>query len=243
MKVIYEPSGKAQEYSELAANLYQGCSHGCLYCYAPKVVHQKKDEFHTNIKPRKDVLKWLDRQAPHYKGKEVFLCFTCDPYGPEEMEHCTTRDAIKLLYGHSVGVNILTKGGDRAERDLHILAERPELSRLGATLTFDNIQDSLKWEPMAAIPDSRIRMLYRAHNMGIKTWASMEPVIDPEQTLKLIRQTHQFVDSYKVGRWNHDARANDIDWRDFLRRVVDLLEEKGCNYYIKRDLSVYGGKE
>ena len=34
MNVIYEPKGRAREYSELACNLYRGCTHGCRYCYA-----------------------------------------------------------------------------------------------------------------------------------------------------------------------------------------------------------------
>lgn len=35
MNVVYEPRGRAREYSELAYNLYRGCTHGCRYCYAP----------------------------------------------------------------------------------------------------------------------------------------------------------------------------------------------------------------
>ena len=33
-KPIYEPSGRAREYGELAVNIYTGCNHGCSYCYA-----------------------------------------------------------------------------------------------------------------------------------------------------------------------------------------------------------------
>ncbi|KAA6320448.1 hypothetical protein EZS27_029784 [termite gut metagenome] len=32
-KAIYNPSGKAGEYSYWACNFYNGCSNGCTYCY------------------------------------------------------------------------------------------------------------------------------------------------------------------------------------------------------------------
>ena len=38
MSIIYEPRGKAREYSELAVNLYTGCSHGCRYPHKIKSV-------------------------------------------------------------------------------------------------------------------------------------------------------------------------------------------------------------
>lgn len=35
-KSIYNPSGKAGEYSRWACNFYVGCSNGCEYCYCKK---------------------------------------------------------------------------------------------------------------------------------------------------------------------------------------------------------------
>ena len=238
-KVIYEPSGKAKEYSDFAVNLFTGCSHGCTYCYAPNVLHRKPEDFHANVQPRPGILDKLRKEAPAHKGKEVLLCFTCDPYCPEERKFGVTREAITILQAAGVGVNILTKSGDLPSRDFDLLHLCPDLSRIGATLTFSDAINSLEFEPKASLPDDRIAMLNEAHDIGLPTWASLEPVIDPEQTLNLINLTHSFVDYYKIGKWNYDKRANDIDWADFLRRAVKLLDSLGAEYYIKKDLAAF----
>jgi len=239
MNVIYEPSGKAKEYSDLALNIYKGCPHGCLYCYVPSATFKKRDAFHANVTPRKDILEKIRSEVVDHKGKEVLLCFTCDPYPPEEMKFMITRQAIKELHGAGVAVNLLTKGGHRAQRDFDLLIEHPELSKLGATLTFDNWDDSKKWEPQAECYSERLQMLYEAKLRGIRTWASLEPVIEPEQTLNLIKMSAEFVDHFKVGRWNYDQRANEINWKKFVHEAVELLEKLGASYYIKKDLAVF----
>ena len=109
----------------------------------------------------------------------------------------------------------------------------------GATLTFLNKEDSLKWEPGAALPNERIAILKQAYKIGISTWVSLEPVIDPEQTLEIIRQTYEFVDLYKVGKLNYHPLAKMIDWHKFVVDVIRVLKEKKKHYDIKKDLLHY----
>ena len=54
MSIIYEPRGKAREYAELAVNLYKGCSHACVYCYAPAATFCDREKFSSPdyIRPR-----------------------------------------------------------------------------------------------------------------------------------------------------------------------------------------------
>jgi len=61
-------------------------------------------------------------------------------------------------------------------------------------------------------------------------------VIDPAQTLALIEATHEFVDHYGVGKWNHDPRANEIDWPKFRADAEALLNKRGKSYKIKDGL-------
>lgn len=233
MPIIYEPSGKAKEYCDLAANLYIGCGHGCTYCYAPRCLHTTPEQF-GNARPRGDILRQIEKEAPAHSGKEVHLCFTCDPYQPIEREHRLTRRTLEIFTRNRVRARILTKGGPRCLDDLTLLRENRAV--VGATLTFVNEEDSSLWEPGAASPANRLATLGALHDHGIETWASLEPVIDPAQSLELIRRTIGFVDTYKVGKWNHDRRANEIDWHAFASEAVNLLERHGQRYYIKEDL-------
>ena len=238
MIVVYHPGGKAAEYSDLALNHYKGCTHGCTYCYAPTALHRDRAEFHASDEPRKDVLKNLALDAPHLTGKEVLLSFACDPYCPGEAKHRITREAVKILHKHGVGVNILTKSTGALE-DLNLFTARPSLSRIGATLT---VWNSKEWEPNAPEVAQRIAMLTRFKRHGIRTWASMEPVLDPDEALDIMEFTANVVDHYKIGVWNYDKRARQIDWASFLDRAEALLQKLGKSYYIKKDLQAAAGK-
>jgi DNA repair photolyase len=46
MTIIYEPTGKAREYSPLAANLYSGCDHNCDFCFVPSIMSRFRKVLH-----------------------------------------------------------------------------------------------------------------------------------------------------------------------------------------------------
>ena len=234
--VIYEPRGKAREYCRLAVNLYSGCSHGCIYCYAPNAVHKTRQEF-KQARPRLGIIDKLTIEAARLRFDKpdcpILLCFTCDPYQPSEATFRITRQAIEILKSNRLNVEILTKGDGIVSRDFDLYGKE---DWFGVTLTCDNAEDSVKWEPIAAVPRQRIENLRTAHDKGIKTWVSLEPVLYPEQTLNLIDMTHEFVDEFKVGVLNYHPLRLTINWADFGRRAIDKLESLGCRYYLKDDL-------
>ena len=239
MPLIYEPRGKAAEYSPLAMNIYKGCSHGCVYCYAPAATYKKREVFHANPEPRKNFFPELDKDLKKYRGdnRPVLLCFTTDPYQPLEETAKLTRWSLKSLINNGNSVRILTKGGMRAARDFDIMASGN--CEFGATLTFLDIAQSVEWEPHAALPADRIMALREAKNAGIRTWVSLEPVIDPQQVYAIIEKTHEFVDLYKVGKLNYHPRAKEIDWHDFRVNVESLLTSLKKDFYIKQDLQKF----
>jgi len=239
MKAIYEPRGAAGEYAPLAVNLYSGCSHGCTYCYAPGCLRMSAERF-GKPQPRVGIIEALDRDSKRLAGGgggPVLLCFTCDPYQELEREHRLTRRALEILLGDGWVVRILTKNPEMAlELDGHLIWAYPAGVEFGTTILFTDEAKRQVWEPGAPTIASRIRALARARDMELHTWVSLEPVIDPEEALKVIDRFDHLVDVWKVGRWNHDRRANSIDWPGFTRRALDLLLQQGACYYIKDEL-------
>lgn len=238
LKVIYNPKGRAAEYSTYAVNVYNGCNFGCKYCFAPLVLKREKEDFHNNIKERDNFLLKLERDCEKLQGlsEKVLLCFTCDPYGDLDLKLQSTRKVIELFYKYNINFQVLTKGGMRAARDFDLYKKGDAFA---CTLTFLNEELSKEWEPNAASPSDRIQALKEAHSLGIETWVSLEPVIDPAETLKIIEETYEFVDLYKVGTLNYNEKAKEIDWTKFGNDAISLLKKYNKNYYIKDDLKKY----
>jgi DNA repair photolyase len=235
--VIYEPRGRAKEYSPLACNLYRGCSHRCRYCYAPACQRTNITDWADNVWPRRDVIRHLEKDAAKLRGdpRDVLLCFLCDPYQPADDTHRLTRQALEILGRNALTAQVLTKGGTRTLRDFDLM--RRYGVRFGSTMVFCNDADRAEWEPAAAPVEDRIKAIKAAHAEGIFTWVSLEPVIDPQQSLALIRELHAHVDFWKVGKLNHmrDHEAT-TDWRAFREDALALLRKLNAKAYIKNDL-------
>lgn len=237
-KVIYEPKGKAREYSPLALNLYLGCTHNCKYCYAPSCIQKSRENYFKVPEPRKNILENLEKQLKKEVPKEqILLSFVGDVYCETSDNNETTRQVLEMLLKYKAPVAILTKGGKRCLKDLDIFKKFGEHITIGATLTFDNDKDSLEWESGGAVPSERLEALKILHEEGIKTFASFEPVIIPEQSINLIKQSLDFIDVYKIGKINnYKGIDKTIDWTKFLQEAIDILRPAGKEFYIKHDL-------
>lgn len=238
-QMIYAPSGQAGEYARLAANPYRGCGNGCVYCYVPSVIKMDRTEFNEGATPRTDFLKQLAKDAAKYRAigskEQVMLSFTTDPYHPGDTS--LTRETLETLRAYGLSFCTLTKGGQRALRDLDLF--RLECDAFASSLTSLDEAESLRWEPNAAIPDDRIATLKEFHTAGIFTWVSLEPVFNTKATIEIIRRTHTFVDLFKIGRINYSKLTQLTNWRDFTERVLRVLAETGAGYFIKKDLQPF----
>ncbi len=245
MNVVYEPKGRAREYSELACNLYRGCTHGCRYCFAPACMRTTGEKWHAQAEARPNVLKNLKKDAEKLRGdaRRVLFCFLSDPYQPLEREERLTRQALQIVAKYGLNSQVLTKGcADLIHEDLGLMKDAR--TQLGITLCFTDDALRQDWEPHASTVEERLTVLKAAHQTGIFTWISLEPVIDPAQALEVIRMAHPYVNFWKVGKLNHMKEYEQaVNWRKFLGDVEFLLSRVDAKYYIKNDLRSFALKQ
>jgi DNA repair photolyase len=239
MNVIYKTTGEAHEFAPLAVRLYfGGCAYGCLYCYGPQTMRRRREAFITHARRKKDILKYLERDAQRIGGddREILVTFGSDPYQPFEMTLGTTRQAIEILINHGLRIMILTKGGMRAARDFDLL-EAYDKCRFGISVVFTNQADASHWEPHAPPVADRIQAIQQAHGRGIKTWVCLEPVIDPDQALELIQELHPVAGHWKIGILSYRRLPRPVNWMQFKEDATNLFDSLGADYHFKQSLT------
>jgi hypothetical protein len=128
----------------------------------------------------------------------------------------------------------------------------------GFTLTGHN-----ELEPGASTNIERIFAMYELHTSGFKTWASIEPVIDFDSRLKMIRRTFGFCDLYKIGlqsgkKYDKDElldfwsdinakshlRGNEckIYYKDSLLKAAGLRREDLPANHVNKDYNIFSDK-
>lgn len=223
MNPIYKPKGAAAEYGDYALNIYTGCPHRCFYCYVPGILRKTREEFHSCVEPRKNIVSETARQIERegITGKTIHLCFTCDPY-PTGFDTTPTREIIKLLKDSGNHVQILTKGDGL--RDFDLLDSEDWYG-----ITLDGTENKSRLSDLDLIQRLSVAKLF-----GVKTWVSFEPVVNDENVLNYIDFVAPISDKMKIGKLNY--HPSDINWADFGRRAEALCQSLGVDYYIKDSL-------
>ena len=167
-----------------SVNPYQGCEHGCIYCFArPSHAYWNLGaglDFETRIFHKPGLARLLERElaAPGYRCKPINLGANTDPYQPAEREQRTTRELLEVLLAHRHPVTIVTKS-TLVLRDLDLLAELAERRLCSVAVSLTTLDDELKrlLEPRAAAPRARLRVISELAAAGVPVTALLAPMI------------------------------------------------------------------
>ena len=248
-KAIYTPKGKAGEYAQWACNFFTGCSNDCEYCFCKRGVmshawdtapHLKKcftSERHAfNVFCRE-----LDKCEDKIGSSGLLFSFTTDPLLPETRD--LTFKAMEEAIFRGINVKILTKRVDwldefitRTEIQTILYGEGKHRIAFGFTLTgFD------EKEPSASLTDERIEAMRELHDLGFKTFASIEPIITPAMSRNMIASTREFCDLYKVGIIS--GKGKNYYNRAHVEKLFEWLfkEATDCRIYLKDSFIDYLG--
>lgn len=268
-KAIYTPKGAALEYGRVGCNFYTGCPHDCEYCYlkrgAPsKQLGGKEVKLKKCFKDKADAFDVFCKEArahiDYLRKTGIFFSFTTDPLINETME--LTISAMKFCVHTQIPVKVLTKNADFIHNEnMDALLGSDEAKKyisFGFTLTGHD-----EMEPAASANIERIEAMQYLHDMGFKTFASIEPVIDWAAASEVVSASLECCDHYKIGLRSgvkgnyYDVYASSIAVHDivndiiFMKRTVYLKEsvrkllskthsERDLNDFLKDTLDMDG---
>ena len=228
-KAIYSPKCKAGEYAKYACNFYVGCSNDCAYCYckrgilghamgAPKATLKKcfKDELDALEVFKKE----LNAHKEELQKHGLFFTFTSDPFIAETRE--LTIRAIDYAIDRAVPCKILTK--------------RADISIPGTWHHYDHLRNRLAFgftltghdelEPGASTNAERIATMRKLHNLGFKTFASIEPIVTLFESEMMIQMTLDCCNLYKIGLMSGKRPYSRDEVTLFCSRVDAMIAKR-----------------
>ena len=165
-------------------NPYQGCEHGCIYCYA-RPSHSYLDlspglDFETQIfyKPNAAAKLLEAWEKPGYECKPITIGANTDPYQPAEKSLKVTRELLLLFLQHRHPVNIITKG-NLVCRDIDVLAELAGAGLCSVAISLPTMDADLKriMEPRVPSAAARLKAIMQLTQRGVPTSVLIAPII------------------------------------------------------------------
>ena len=169
---------------EQSINPYQGCEHGCVYCYA-RPTHAYLGlspglDFETRIFAKTNAAKLLRAELgkPGYKPALIVLGANTDPYQPIERKLGLTRALLEVLAEYQLPIGIITKNA-LVTRDLDILGGMAAKGLVHVSISLTTLDHALarKLDPRASSPTSRLQAMQTLAQAGIPVAVFASPMI------------------------------------------------------------------
>lgn len=206
-------------------NPYQGCEHGCTYCYArPSHAYLELSpglDFETKLFAKINAAALLRKtlSAPGYQPQVIALGANTDPYQPIEKELKITRQLIEVMAEYNHPFAIVSKNA-LVERDLDLLAPIAQKRLAHVFISVTNLDHVLasRLEPRASSPTRRLETIARLTEAGVPTGVMVAPVIPlltdcfMEEILERAKEAGAIMAGYTVLRLPNEVAPLFQEW-------------------------------
>ncbi len=236
-------------------NPYQGCEHGCIYCYARNTHeywgYSSGMEFEQNILIKKNAPQLLREKlmSKNWEADSIMLAGNTDIYQPAERRFGITRKILEVFLDLKHPVSMITKNS-LIERDLDVLSELAKDSLVFVTLSLTTLNEKLKriMEPRTASAHSVLRTIRRLTSEGVPVNVNVAPIIpginDEEifDVIKAVADAGALSAGYIVVRLNGHNDKLFEDWvkKNFSDRANKVLNQIKTMHGGKLNDSNYG---
>jgi DNA repair photolyase len=246
-KTILNPVESADIPAAWSMNPYQGCEHGCVYCYArnthPYWGYSAGIDFEQKILVKRNAAELLEQafQKKTWKASPVMFAGNTDIYQPAERKFEITRACLEVFWKYRNPVSLITKNS-LVLRDLDLLRQLASDNLVHVAISITTLQEALRQflEPRTATVKQRLRTVETLSEAGIPVFVMMAPIIpglnDHEifELVKTVADCGALGVGYTMVRLNGDVAVIFEDW---IRKNMPDRADKVLN----KIKNVHGG--
>lgn len=246
---------------ELSMNPYQGCEHGCSYCFA-RPTHEYWGfsagiDFERKIMVKKNAPQLLEKffRKRNYIPRTITLSGNTDCYQPIERQLEITRNLLKVCLDYRHPVAIITKNA-LVLRDLDILKPMAEQNLISVSLSIPTMNEELrrKMEPRTSSVKNKLKAIEILTENGIPVNVMVAPVIPgltSDESLNILKNVSQAGAQsfgYTLVRLNDTVEPVFVKWLenhfpDRAQKVLNLIRSmRGGKLGEKRYYERYQGE-
>lgn len=196
-------------------NTYQGCEHGCIYCYARNSHefwgYSAGLDFERRIMVKKDAPKLLETliKKKSWKAHPIVMSGNTDCYQPAEKQFNITRQCLKVFLKYKHPVAIITKNA-LILRDLDILKELAKDKLIGVNVSITSLSEDTRriLEPRTATIKKRLETVKTLSENGIPVNVMLAPIIPSINSHEILPLAKAASDNGALGMAHTIVRLN-----------------------------------
>jgi DNA repair photolyase len=165
-------------------NPYQGCEHGCIYCYA-RNTHEYWGysaglDFERKIIAKPNAPQLLEKQLMNKNWQVAPIMFSgnTDCYQPVERKLKITKQMLEVLLKFRHPASMITKNS-LILRDIDILQEMAKYNIVHVMVSITSLREELrlKMEPRTATAKNRLKVIEQLNKAGVPAGIMTAPII------------------------------------------------------------------
>ena len=222
-----------------SVNPYQGCEHGCTYCYARNSHNywgfDSALDFESKIVVKKTAPQLLEQYLTKFQGQvtPIFLSGNTDCYQPAERKFQLTRELLHVLYRFRYPVGLITKNS-LILRDLDILTKLAKENLVKVFVSITTLDESIRriMEPRTASVQKRLNVIETLSSSNIPVGIMNAPIIPgltDHETAEILKETANrgsLKAGYALVRLNGTISAIFEEW---IRKSFPARSDKVLN--------------
>jgi DNA repair photolyase len=247
-KTVVNPVNSPDVPMKYSMNPYQGCEHGCVYCYARNTHeywgYSAGIDFEQQILVKENAPLLLEKQLrkKNWQAETIVLSGNTDCYQPAEKRYKLTRACLEvfLKYRHPVG--IITKNA-LVLRDLDLIEELNRHNLIGVHISLTSLNEETRrvLEPRTASVKKRLETIRILSGKNIPVNAMLAPIIPGINSHEILDLAKQASENGAISFALTVVRLNGAIGRIFTNWIRKAMPDK-ADKVLSLIAACHGGK-